>query len=137
MNKLYLETSVVSYLTARPSANLLVAANQKMTVDWWAERKEAFEVYVSRLVVEEASRGDAAAASRRMNALASIPVLRVTDDAISLAHEFVQPGVLPVKALDDALHVAIAAVSAMNFLMTWNCRHIDNAEIKPVIREIC
>lgn len=137
MKRLYVETSVVSYLTARPSANLLVAANQKITVDWWATRKREFVSYVSNVVLEEAGRGDSVAASQRLEALAGIPVLDITDDAVALSREFVNRGALPSKALDDALHVAISAVSEMDFLLTWNCRHIDNAEIKPVIRRIC
>lgn len=137
MKTLYVETSVVSYLTARPSANLLVAASQKITVDWWATRKREFELYVSDVVLEEAGRGDSVAASQRMEVLANIPSLEITDGAVALSREFVRRGALPSKALDDALHVAIAAVSQMDFLLTWNCRHIDNAEIKPVIRNIC
>lgn len=137
MKTLYIETSIVSYLTARLSSNLLVAANQKNTVDWWAARKTDFDLYISDVVLEEAGRGDADAASRRIAALAGIPVLKITDAAVVLSRKLVDRSALPSKALDDALHVAVAATSSMDFLLTWNCRHIDNAETKPLIRRIC
>jgi len=137
MKTVYVETSVFSYLTARPSSNLLVAASQKLTIDWWTTRRGEFEIYVSDVVLEEASKGDSDAAARRLEALEGLPILEITDNALALSKEFVAKGALPSKALDDALHVAIAAVFEIDFLMTWNCRHLDNAEIKPRIRAIC
>lgn len=134
---LYIETSVVSYLTARPSANLIAAANQRMTIDWWEGQRSKFDPKISKLVIEEAGRGHLEAAERRLAALAGIAVLDITDDAVRLSKELLRGGALPIKALDDAIHVAVSAVHGVDFLLTWNCRHIDNAEIKPVIREIC
>jgi hypothetical protein len=133
---IYLETSIVSYLTARPSGNLIAAANQKATIDWWESRRQRFSLYISDLVLEEAGRGDPGASQRRLEALAGFPVLPLSPAATQLAAALIEE-VLPARALDDALHVAISAVHGMDFLITWNCRHLDNAEIKPIVREIC
>jgi hypothetical protein len=134
---LYIETSVVSYLTARPSANLLAAANQKMTIDWWEDHRSRFDLRISKLVLEEAGKGHPKAAARRLAALEEITVLDVTDKAVRLSKALLKDGALPAKALDDSVHVAVSTVHGIDFLLTWNCRHIDNAEMKPVIREIC
>lgn len=135
--KVYIETSIIGYLTARPTSNLIAAAWQKETLDWWETQSGRFSRYISDLVIEEASRGDGAAASRRLAALAGLEVLPITEEASHLAKWLLQEGGVPHKALDDALHISIAAVHGMNYLLTWNCRHIDNAETKPKIRAIC
>lgn len=137
MASIYIETSIVSYLTARPSSNLLAAAWQKETIDWWETRRQSFSLYISNLVLEEASRGDGLAAARRLEAIAEIPVLPLNVAAVNLSKALIAQGGLPKKALDDALHVAISAVHSVDYLLTWNCRHIDNAEKKPMIRKIC
>jgi predicted nucleic acid-binding protein len=136
MAKIYIETSIVSYLTARPSNNLIAAAWQKETIDWWETQKGRFDLYISEVVIEEASRGDASAASRRLAALEGLEVLQLNKAAVELSKILIQEGGIPKKALDDALHVAIASVHSIDFLLTWNCRHIDNAEMKPKIRRI-
>lgn len=136
MAKIYIETSIVSYLTARPSNNLIAAAWQKETIDWWETQKDRFDLYISEVVIEEASRGDASAASRRLAALEGIEVLELNEAAVKLSKTLIQKGGIPKKALDDALHVAIASVQGIDFLLTWNYRHIDNAEMKPKIRRI-
>jgi predicted nucleic acid-binding protein len=136
MAKIYIETSIVSYLTARPTSNLIAAAWQKETIDWWETQKDRFDLYISEVVIEEAGRGDESAASRRLAALENIEVLQLDQASIELSKALIQEGGIPKKALDDALHVAIAAVQGIDFLLTWNCRHIDNAEMKPKIRKI-
>ena len=136
MAKVYIETSIVSYLTARPSSNLIAAAWQKETVDWWETQKDRFDLYISEVVVEEAGRGDESAASRRLGALEDIEVLQIEKKSVDLAKALIEQGALPRKALDDAFHLAVAAVNGIDFLLTWNCRHIDNAEMKPKIRRV-
>lgn len=137
MAKVYIETSIVSYLTARPSNNLIAVAWQKETLDWWETQRGRFGLHISELVIEEAGKGDADAARRRLDALSGIVILTLNDAAIDLAQVLIEEGGVPLKALDDALHISIAAVHGMDFLLTWNCRHIDNAEMKPRIRSIC
>jgi hypothetical protein len=124
-------------LTARPSSNLITAAWQKETLDWWTKQRCNFTLYISDIVLEEAGMGDSLAASRRLEALAGIPILPLTDSAINLSKVLIQDGGLPVKALDDALHIALSTVHNIDYLLTWNCRHIDNAQKKPLIRKIC
>jgi predicted nucleic acid-binding protein len=136
MAKVYVETSIVSYLTARPSNNLIAAAWQKETVDWWETQRDRFDLYISEVVIEEAGRGDESAASRRLRALEDIPALQLDKQSVDLAKELIDQGAVPRKALDDALHLAVAAVNGVDFLLTWNCRHIDNAEMKPKIRKV-
>jgi len=137
MPSVYIETSVVSYLTARPSQNLLVAAWQGVTVEWWDHHRSGFQLCTSGLVLEEAARGDPEAAARRVACLEAIPLLRVTDAAIELARHFIHPGPLPLAAAEDALHIALSAVHGVDYLLTWNFRHIDNAQSKPLVRERC
>jgi hypothetical protein len=136
MRRVYLETSVVSYLAARPSRDVVVAAHQELTRDWWGQR-DGFDLFVSDPVLEEASRGDREAAQRRREFLNGIPVLTVHPDALGLARSFLSEAALPSKAGIDDLHVALAAVHGMDFLLTWNCTHIANARIRPQLEVLC
>jgi len=133
----YIETSIVSYLTARPSINLLAAAWQKATVDWWDTQRRRFFLYVSDIVIAEAGRGNSTAAARRLEALVDIPILEITDAVVALSKALIAGGAVTEKALDDSLHIALSAVHGVDYLLTWNCRHIDNAETKPIIRSVC
>jgi len=137
MPTIYIKTSIVSYLTSRPSNNLITAAWKKETIDWWETQSKRFSLYVSQVVIEEASRGDDTAASRRLEALSGLEVLPLNEKALSLSKALIDEGGVPKKALDDALHISISAVHGIDFLLTWNCKHIDNAEMKPKIRDIC
>jgi hypothetical protein len=133
----YIETSVISYLTARGSRDLISAARQQLTQEWWDDSRQEFDLFVSPLVLDEALRGDLEAAARRVDALKGISELELTDGAVELAEVLMEAGALPEKAKDDAVHIAIAAVCQMDYLLTWNCRHIDNAVMKPIIRKVC
>ena len=132
----YIETSIVSYLSARPSSNLLAAAWQKATIDWWDTQRRRFDLYASDVVIEEAGKGNPETAARRLEALDGIPVLAMTEAVLGLSKALLQEEALPAKALDDSLHIAVSAVHGIDYLLTWNCRHIDNAETKPVIRRV-
>jgi hypothetical protein len=133
----YIETSIVSYLTARPSSELLAAAWQKVTIDWWDTQRNRFDLLASDLVIEEAGRGDDTAVARRLEALAGIPLLAITDEVLALSEALIQAGALPREAIGDSLHIALTAVHGVDYLLTWNYRHIDNAEKKPSIRKVC
>jgi predicted nucleic acid-binding protein len=135
MKRVYLETSVISYLTALPSRDVVVAGNQQVTRDWWAERAR-FELFVLDAVLQEASRGDASAAARRLQAIDGVSVLSPIPDALTLAQTIVESAAMPPKAALDALHVALATVHGMDFLLTWNCTHIANAAIRPQLDEL-
>ncbi len=135
-SRVYVETSVVSYLTAVGSRDLVMAAHQEVTRSWWASRAD-FTLFASQFVVDEASGGDANAAARRVEALRGIPLLDITDDTMSLAARLIDGGGLPAKARVDALHVAIATVHGMDYLLSWNCKHIANAALRTKIENIC
>ena len=129
--RVYLETSVISYLTSRSSRDLVVAAHQQLTADWWQTRATGFDLVASLLALQEAARGDHDAASRRLTVLSGVRLLEVTTAAEDLALDIVQQHVLPDKALADALHIGVAAVHEVEYLLTWNCGHIANAELLP------
>lgn len=136
MSKVYLETTIPSYLTAWSSRDLIKAAHQQITREWWQSRAR-FDLYISQLVLREASGGDEEAAKLRLEALKGIPVLAVSSDASALAQQLVQQGPLPESAVADALHIGIATVNGMDYLLTWNCAHIANATIRHRIEAIC
>ena len=133
----YIETSIISYLTARPSSDLLAVACQKVTNDWWDTQRVRLDLFVSDIVIEEAGKGDNAAVARRLEALAGITLLAITDEVLVLSEALIQAGALPPKAIGDSLHIALSAVHGIDYLLTWNYRHIDNAETKPIIRMVC
>ena len=125
----YIETSVVSLLAANPSRDLVVAGNQQVTRDWWNRRRELFRCVTSDETLAEAARGDAEQARRRLAVLATIPALPVSAAAENLAAEFLRTGALPAAARSDAVHLAVATMVHADYLLTWNCRHLANAQI--------
>lgn len=128
--RVYVETSVISYLSARRSRDIIVAAHQEVTADWWQFRRPLFDLFVSQSVLAEAAAGDPDAAGRRLEVLADLAVLEITQDAQELASTLLSSAVVPPRATEDALHIAIATVHGMDYLLTWNCRHIANVEIR-------
>lgn len=133
----YLETTVIGYLAMRVSNLLRVAANQQTTRDWWDYHRQRFALFVSRFVVEECSDGDRNAAQERMVYLEGIPLLQITDEVASLA-ESLRVGVpLPEKAAVDALHISVATINGVQYLLTWNCKHLANPSLRPRIESLC
>jgi hypothetical protein len=112
------------------------AAHQQVTREWWV-RRARFDLYASRLVVQECQAGDPQAAADRLAALAGIPLLEQTDAAGELAAALVRDVPLPAKAVSDALHIATAALHGMQYLLTWNCTHIANVVLRPQIEAVC
>ncbi len=135
-SKVYLETTIVSYLVAAPTLDIVQSAHQQVTREWWA-RRERFDLFVSRPVLAEAGRGDTTAAARRLDTLTGIPVLSLTRRVATLANSLLRTGTLPSKARLDAIHVAIAAENGMDYLLTWNLRHLANAVIRGKIEQAC
>ncbi|MCX6049113.1 MAG: type II toxin-antitoxin system VapC family toxin [Chloroflexi bacterium] len=133
----YIETSVLSYLTARPSRDIIVAGQQQITSEWWENSKDGYTLFVSAVVVEEASSGNVEAAERRLESISEVDVLEVTDNAIQLAALLIQKRAMPAKAVQDALHIAIASVNRIQYLLTWNYKHIANATMREAINQIC
>ena len=132
----YIETTIVSYLVAGPTKDLVQAAHQRVTREWWAER-DRFELFVSAAVVVEARRGDVTAAARRLEVLRAIPQLSAGPRVGGLVQSLLRGGALPKSARVDAVHVAVAAVNGVDYLLTWNLRHLANAAIRGKIDEAC
>ncbi len=128
--KVYLETSVISYLTSRPSRDLIVAANQHITQEWWQVHHQSFDLFISQLVVQEASAGDEHAAEQRLQAIADIPLLTLNEEAVAFAEKLVKEGPMPRQAVEDALHIAVATLNGMDYLLTWNMAHLANARVR-------
>ena len=133
----YVETTVVSYLTAWPSRDLVRAAQQRTTREWWEKERDRFELVTSEVVLIEVAAGDPVAAAQRAAALSGLPVLKPTDAAVSVANTLVARRAIPSVAIRDALHVGVCAVSGVDFLLTWNFRHLANAALRRRIEETC
>ncbi|HKI30309.1 MAG TPA: type II toxin-antitoxin system VapC family toxin [Gemmataceae bacterium] len=137
MESVYLETTFISYLVARPSRDLLVAAHQQATQEWWANRRIEFENCVSQVVIGEASAGDPAEVQKRLAIIDGLPTIEITEDAESLTEAIMAAGILPPHAVRDAAHVAVAVVHGIDYLLTWNCKHLANAQIARRIASVC
>lgn len=135
--RVYLETTIPSYLTAWPSRDLVRAAHQQLTREWWDQRRPRFELFISQVVLGECQAGDPAAAAGRLVVLQDLPLLEQTEEATRLAQALVEQVPLPDRATVDALHIAIAAVHGMDYLLTWNCTHIANATLRDPIESVC
>ena len=133
----YLETTFVSYLTAELSNDLIVAGRQRSTREWWKNRRDKFDLFASQVVWEEASDGDEEEIRKRLDVLESIPLLEIGKEAVSLARALTDEGPLPEKAEVDAFHIAIAVVGEVDYLLTWNLKHIANATMRNKIDEVC
>lgn len=134
--RVYVETSVLSYLTGLPSRDLVVAAHQQLTHTWWTQRAR-FALCVSEAVLAEARQGDPSAASRRLAVADGLEVVGATPAAELLTTALLRAAALPAKAAIDAAHVALATVHGLEFLVTWNCTHIANAAMRPRIDDVC
>jgi len=137
VESVYLETTFISYLVARASRDVIVAAHQQTTHDWWDTRRGSFACYVSQVVADEASAGDPDEIRKRLEVIRDLPLLEVTESAQSLAQAIVASGVIPPRAVRDAAHIATAAVHGVDYLLTWNCRHLANAQIMRKIEQVC
>jgi predicted nucleic acid-binding protein len=136
--RVYLETSIISYLVGwLNQQSLLVAHNQEFTRLWWSRRRHDFELFSSAVAVNEAAKGSEDRARERLAFLAEATMLDVNDDALVLAEQLLRHTGIPAKADVDALHVAVAAVHGMDYLISWNCRHIVNASILPEVYALC
>ena len=131
--KVYLETSVVSYYVARPSRDLVIAARQEITHEIWPVLQDNFDIYISALVIQEASRGDKKAANKRLHAVSHIPILEITQKVQEVAQSLINENAVSSEFEEDALHIAVASINGMDFLLTWNFSHINNAFKKSKI----
>jgi predicted nucleic acid-binding protein len=132
----YIETSILGYLTARATKNLILAANIEVTRDWWELRRSNFNLYISQVVLDEIAEGDSEIAAQRLEIVRDFPLLELNQAVRDLAGQFLARSNLPPKAADDAVHIATATVYDLDYLLTWNCKHIANAQIQRKLAEI-
>ena len=132
----YIKTSIIGYLTARTSNNLILMANVEATREWWDTRRDQFDLYISQTVLDESARGDAEIAKRRLEILSDFPLLEVNEAVQELAAQFLTKSNLSPKAADDAIHIAVATIYGLDYLLTWNCKHIANAQIQKKLVQI-
>jgi hypothetical protein len=133
--KVYIETTVIGYLTTWRSRDLIVAGNQESTKEWW-DRRDDFDLFISQFVVQESSEGDPVAASERLEKLEGIAEIEITEEAEVIAGRLLSDAQLPEKARLDALHIAVASLGGVDYLLTWNLRHIENPAFRPKIEAV-
>lgn len=134
--RLYLETTIAGYLMSRPTRDVITAAHQEITREWWANRRRDFALFTSQVVIQEAGTGDPNASAQRLAILKDIPMLEVSKDARAFARRLMKQVPLPARAAVDGLHIALAVVHKMEYLLTWNCAHIANAELRNRIETV-
>lgn len=132
----YIESSVISYLVSRPSRDVVISGRQAISHDWWENHRQRFEIRVSALVEEEISRGDSLADQRRLVLIEGIPSLAISDETTELAELLLTQGAVPEGSEEDALHIAIAVAQGVDYLLTWNFKYINNAEMKSTIAKV-
>lgn len=137
MESVYLETTFISYLVALPARDLVVAAHQQLTRDWWQLRRQDFRCVISPVVVREISAGDRSEIEKRLDVVRDLDRVEITADSEALTEAIMKTGVLPSKAIWDAAHIAAAAVHEVDYLLTWNCKHLANAQISRRIQKVC
>lgn len=135
--KVYVETSVVGYLTSWPSGDLVIVGRQKITRDWWLRAQVDYDLVVSELVIQEAKIGDPQAVTDRLEALDELPVLGISPPAVDLARALMERGAVPRSEPEDALHIALSVVNGVEYLVTWNFKHIANATLRARIHAVC
>ena len=136
-SKVYIETTVVSYLAARPSHDVTLASRQQATLQLWEEYSNNFEFVISNVVISEAREGNPVAAQRRLEVLANLPVLDMSSEAIMLVDKLIDAGAMPQHSRPDAQHIAIATVNSVEYLVSWNYKHIVNETKRNLINEVC
>ncbi len=135
--KVYIETTIISYLAARPSRDLIVAGHQQITHEWWQTARHHFAAVSSQLVAREAGAGDSEAAAARLAFLTGLTLLEISEEALTLAQRLLQSKTIPQEFPEDALHVAVAVVNGIEYLLTWNYKHLANAGMRSKIEATC
>jgi predicted nucleic acid-binding protein len=136
MEIVYVESSVISYITARPSRDVVVSARQAISNEWWDSKRKNYDVYISELVIKEIASGDAKAAEKRLNVVKNIKYLEIIKVAKELADLLILEGAVPENSPEDALHIGVAASQGVDYLLTWNFKHINNAHKRAHIADV-
>lgn len=136
MNAVYVETTIPSYYTGRRARDIVLAARQELTIDWWDEHKVKYDLFTSQVVLDEIACGNEAFALKRTSLMHGIPLLEISENVIRTAELILESGIIPPKVVDDAYHVACASVHKIDFLLTWNCKHIANPQNRMRLRKL-
>ncbi len=134
--KLYLETSIVSYLVSRPSPDVIALSRQNTTRIWWDRNSHEYSIYVSSIILSESSQGDESVARKRLEILEKFPVLAISSQVEYVAGYYMEKGIVPVSNPGDALHLAFASIYGMDVLATWNFKHLANIRVRRLLRNI-
>lgn len=134
LGTIYIETTIPSYYVARPSRDIIQLARQKLTRKWWDESRGSYQLYTSQVVLEEAGEGEPLKARERLEMLAGVGLLDIDHEVIELGADLIRTGILPSMAAQDALHIACAGIHRVNFVLTWNCKHIANPHLRERLR---
>jgi predicted nucleic acid-binding protein len=137
MDSVYIETTIVGHIAGRIHSDPFVAARQQVTRDWWQKEARAFEIFISQLVIEKCSEGDPSAAAERLEVVKDLDLLESFDEVDELAAALLAGKAVPTTEPRDAFHIAIAAVNGVDYLLTWNCKHIANATLRSRIEQVC
>jgi predicted nucleic acid-binding protein len=137
MESVYIETTILSYLVANPARDIVIAGHQQTTQQWWSTRRTAFDCFISQVVIDEISAGDPMEVRKRLAVAGTMNALAVTVDAERITESIMKSGILPPKAVRDAVHIAVATVHNVQYLLTWNCKHLANAQIAKRIAGLC
>ena len=137
MESVYIETTILSYLVANPARDIVIAGHQQTTQQWWSTRRADFDCFISQVVIDEISAGDPAEVRKRLAVAGTLDALKITVEAEKLTESIMRSGVLPPKAIRDAAHIAVSTVHGVQYLMTWNCKHLANAQISKRIASLC
>ncbi len=132
-----METSFISYLVSPPSRDLVIAAHQQITFEWWSTQRDKFDCFISQFVIDEASIGDPEEIRKRLDIVNKLNALEVVSEAEKLAGHIIASGIIPKKAMNDAAHIAVAAIHEIDYMLTWNCKHLANAHILKKVRAVC
>ena len=137
MDSVYIETTIVGHIAGRIHPDPMVATRQQMTRDWWHDEAARYEVFISQVVLEECSQGDPSAAAERLEVVKDVDLLEASDEVDELADTLISEKAVPASEPRDAFHIAIAAVNGVDYLLTWNCKHIANATLRSRIEKVC
>ena len=135
-SSVYLETTIVSYYCSRPNRDIIISARQQLTELWWYTQMKNYNVFISDLVLEESAKGDTDAASKRLDAISAFQILEIDEESAVLAKGLISKKAIPAEFPEDALHIAVAAINGMDFILTWNFAHINNAMNREKIMDV-
>jgi len=137
MDSVYIETTIVGHIAGRVHPDPIVATRQQITRDWWQNAASGYELFISQVVLEECSEGDPSVAAERLEVVKDLDLLESSDEVDDLADALISEKAVPASEPRDAFHIAIAAVNGLEYLLTWNCRHIANATLRGRIEKVC